>query len=164
MFFIGIDPGVSGAIALYDPKTQKVEVRDMPVATMRVSGKNRNRVMEPVFADILRGWYLTRDVFALVEQVNSMPKQGVASTFTFGMSFGICTGVLAGVGIPFDTMRPQEWKKLVRVGQGKDASRALAAKLFPSQADLFARKKDDGRADACLLAMAANKITEHDKK
>jgi len=154
--YVGIDPGISGAVARFNPETRELDVRDMPVGKLKINGKNRSRVLEPVLADILRGWHLTHELFALVEQVHAMPKQGVASMFTFGTSYGICTGVLAGVGIPFDTIRPQAWKKAIRVAKGKDAARMLAAKLFPAQAGLFARVKDDGRAEAVLLAVVGS--------
>jgi len=158
-----MDPGITGAVALLDHRKHEVLIEDMPTVTMKISGRNRNRIVEPVLAAVLREWALTRDIFAVIEQVGAMPGQGVTSTFTFGMSFGICTGVLAGLNIPSETVRPQEWKKLVRVPRGKDASRAMAARLFPRQAALFARKRDDGRSDAVLLAIAAHKLHQQNK-
>jgi len=161
--FVGIDPGASGAIALYNPVTSKIEVEDMPTATMNIAGKNRRRVIEPVLAEIIRGWYSIHDLFAVVEQVGAMPGQGVTSMFSFGQSFGIVTGVLAGVGIPFETVTPQHWKKITRTPKGKDGSRAMASKLFPKQADLFRLKKHDGRSDAVMLAMTAQVLRFHEK-
>jgi crossover junction endodeoxyribonuclease RuvC len=40
----------------------------------------------------------------------------------------------------------------MRTREGKDGSRLRAIELFPNYGQLFARKKDDGRADAALLA------------
>lgn len=161
---IGIDPGASGAIALLDPETGALIVEDMPTVSMRVSGKNRNRVSEPMLADIIRGWHLTSDLFALVEEVNAMPKQGVSSTFTFGRAFGVVTGVLSGVGVPFETIRPQQWKSELKLTKGKDAARAYAARLFPNDAGLFRRKMDDGRAEAALIALVAKQKIQHPTK
>jgi hypothetical protein len=161
--YVGIDPGLSGAIALYDPETQKIKVEDMPVASHLINGKNKNRVVAPLLGDILRGWHLTHELFALVELVGGAGKQSAVASFTFGKTVGICTGVLSGVGIPFQEMRPQEWQKMVRVGKGKDAVRAMAAQMFPAQADLFKRKMDDGRADAALLAVVAYKTSQPTK-
>ena len=160
--YIGIDPGLAGAVALFDPETQKIRVEDMPVASHLINGKNRNRIVAPLLVNILRGWHLTHELFALVELVGGAGKQSASHAFTFGKTVGICTGSLAGVGIAFQEMRPQEWQKLIRVGKGKDAARAMAAQMFPSQADLFKRKMDDGRADAALLAIVANKIDKTD--
>jgi crossover junction endodeoxyribonuclease RuvC len=61
-------------------------------------------------------------------------------------------GVLAALEIPTNYVTPQSWQKAVGARGGKDASRARAAELFPAYAANFTRKKDDGRADAALIA------------
>jgi hypothetical protein len=43
--------------------------------------------------------------------------------------------------------------------ENKDASRQKASMLFPKFAHLWARKKDDGRAEAVLLAHYGSKLT-----
>jgi len=81
-----------------------------------------------------------------------MPKQGVASTFKFGRSYGTILGVLGALSIPTIRVRPQVWKHhfgLLR--QPKDASRALAQRLYPDLQGLNL-VKHHGRADALLLA------------
>jgi hypothetical protein len=97
-----------------------------------------------------------RDCEALVvlENIHSMPKQGVASSFSFGKGFGMWLGIIAAFKLPMELVSPQRWKKeiLVDMGQGKDASRFKAIALFPSIAEQLSRKKDDGRAEALLLA------------
>jgi crossover junction endodeoxyribonuclease RuvC len=72
--------------------------------------------------------------------------------FAFGRAAGLLEGALAGLGIPVTLVTPQEWQKGMRVIGGKDGARARAAELWPGQAGLFARVKDDGRADAALMA------------
>jgi crossover junction endodeoxyribonuclease RuvC len=83
-----------------------------------------------------------------------MPKQGVASSFTFGEGFGIWKGIIAAFQLPVELVSPQRWKKTMLADQGKekDASRFKAMQLFPSVADQLKRVKDDGRAEALLLA------------
>lgn len=46
-----------------------------------------------------------------IELVHSMPKQGVASTFKFGMGYGQLQGICAALRIPFVLIAPQVWKK-----------------------------------------------------
>ena len=81
-----------------------------------------------------------------------MPGQGVSSMFAFGRNVGTIEGIMAGLVWPVCYVTPQAWQKAVSVRQGKDGSRLRAIELFPSYAQLFARKKDDGRSDAALIA------------
>jgi crossover junction endodeoxyribonuclease RuvC len=74
--------------------------------------------------------------------------------FSFGRSVGIIEGVLAARQIPVTFTTPQAWQKQSGAAKGKDGSRQRVMELFPSQAHLFARVKDDGRADAVLIALA----------
>ncbi len=93
---------------------------------------------------------------AVIEKVGAMPKQGVASTFTFGTSYGVCIGAIAGFGIPLAYVTPAKWKAHFRLlGRDKDASRELAIRIFPEAAPHLTLKKHHGRADALLLAKYA---------
>jgi crossover junction endodeoxyribonuclease RuvC len=88
----------------------------------------------------------------VVEKVGAMPGQGVSSMFNFGRSAGIIEGVVAALRMPSTYVTPAAWTKAVGRAAGKDASRMRAMELFPTRADLFKRAKDDGRADAALIA------------
>lgn len=149
MIIIGIDPGLSGAIAFYDTVEQAVEIVDMPVLELVRNGKKKREVSAQSLANHLAG----RKVYAaFMERVNAMTGQGVTSVFSFGRSTGIVEGVLAAYDIPTTLVTPQAWQKAVNQRAGKDGSRERAMQLFPAQADLFQRKKDDGRSDAALIA------------
>jgi crossover junction endodeoxyribonuclease RuvC len=87
-----------------------------------------------------------------VEKVGAMPGQGVVSMWNFGRSAGIIEGVVAALRMSSTYVTPQTWTKAVGRAAGKDASRMRAMELFPTRADLFKRAKDDGRADAALIA------------
>jgi crossover junction endodeoxyribonuclease RuvC len=97
-------------------------------------------------------------VVVAIEEVHSMPNQGVSSTFSFGRSYGIMIGVCAVLGIPYVLVRPQRWKAVYEPLQGlqgdiaKDAARQLATELYPNLKILFEKRKDDGRAEAILIA------------
>lgn len=151
-FIIGIDPGANGAVAILDNKTgDLVQVFDMPSVEITIGGKNKKRVAPYLLAEELR-LYNVHGTRAIVENVSAMPGQGVTSMFAFGHAFGLALGVLAGMGITADLVTPAKWKRDLKVNPGKDGSRLLAMTLWPDQAKEFKRVKDDGRAEAALLA------------
>jgi len=149
-YVIGIDPGISGAISVFDWYIKSLlEVYDMP--TLEVdSGKTKKRHISAVtLRDILE---IYPDSHVVVEKVGAMPGQGVSSMFNFGRSAGIIEGVVAALRMSSTYVTPATWTKAVGRAAGKDASRMRAMELFPTRAELFKRAKDDGRADAALIA------------
>jgi crossover junction endodeoxyribonuclease RuvC len=147
MNFIGIDPGANGAVSfLIDG--QIGNIFDVPKV-----GKD---VDEARWA---KEWGNALRVHAdhiFIEQVGAMPGQGVTSMFNFGEKFGFVKALAYSAGVPVTFMRPQEWKKLVGIPSGseKGASRLRASQLFPQHSDNWSRVKDDGRAEAVLIAYA----------
>ena len=147
MRVLGIDPGLTGALALIETSLDMLIVRDMPVA---MAGKGRGHEVVPTWlADAVRA--LNPDV-AILERVHSMPGQGVHSVFSFGDSVGTVRGVLGALGVPVHRPSPGAWKRALRLDQDKHAARAMAASLFPREAAYFTRVKDHDRAEAALLA------------
>jgi len=151
MIYIGIDPGLNGAVGVID-KQGTPYVFDTP--TMVVSGVKDKRVYHTTAMALLLKPFSTENVLVVLESVHSMPKQGVASSFSFGQGLGMWQGIIAALGLPLEMPSPQRWKKEMLADQGKDkdASRFKAIHLFPSLASQLSRKKDDGRAEALLLA------------
>jgi hypothetical protein len=152
---LGCDPGQTGCIALL-ADGEPAGFIDMPTMPRAAGGRE---IVASVLASRLREALRAHPgaaVLAVCEQVSSMPKQGLASTFRFGQSDGILRGVLGALGIGFMQVPAQTWKRHFRLtGQPKDAARALAIRRFPSAADQLARKKDGGRGDALLIALWA---------
>jgi crossover junction endodeoxyribonuclease RuvC len=148
-YSIGIDPGLSGAIAIISPENLKIF--DMPTMTVERNGKAKRQVSASELAEMLY-LYSGRDCHVYCERVSAMAGQGVTSVFSFGRSFGMIEGILAAFKMPVTFVPPATWVKAVGRGQGKDASRARAMELFPSDQEQFKRVKDDGRADAALIA------------
>ena len=142
----GIDPGVTGAIALFDPIKGDLDIFDMPIVIV-----NKKKRVEPALVAQILSQEVKGRVF--IEKVGAMPNQGVASMFSFGQSYGVMLGAAAALKLPTTAVTPRLWMKAVgrQRGSNKDASRARACQLFPSYAHYFKRKKDDGRADAALL-------------
>ena len=142
---LGIDPGLSGAIAVLQDNDELLVVYDMPV--MAGTGK-RQQVNAAEIVRILSGYEIS---VAYLERVSAMPGQGVSSMFSFGTSYGIIIGVLAALSIPMVLVSPQTWKAKAGLrGKEKDCARTLMQQLYP-EAQL-GRKKDIGRADAIAIA------------
>lgn len=147
MSILGVDPGLSGALAVL--RGSGLTTHDMP--TFQIKGKQKlDLVALDVLLRNLVAFY--EPELAIVEDVHSMPKQGVASSFTFGYVTGAIHAMLAARKIPVHLVSPASWKRVMGLSRDKDASRQLASRLFPSAASQWARKKDDGRAEAALLA------------
>lgn len=146
---IGIDPGLSGAVALLDGNDKIDDLIDMPV--MASTGK-RQQVNGAELAKIIKLWQQDSEpITAYVEQVSAMPGQGVSSMFSFGKGCGVVEGVMAALGVPVVYVSPGAWKRRAGlIGKPKDMSRTLAQRLYPL-AEL-GRKKDIGRAESILIA------------
>lgn len=149
MRHIGIDPGLSGAIAVLTDDS--LQIHDMPVMTVDRNGKAKRQVSANELAELLN-LYADKDCHVYCERVSAMAGQGVTSVFSFGRSFGMIEGILAALKMPVTFVAPATWTRAIGRGPGKDASRARAMELFPNYEYFFKRVKDDGRADAALIA------------
>lgn len=167
MIYIGIDPGLSGAVAVLNdgpviggsPTPLCPIVYDTPTALVE-GEKTKRKYLTSAMAFILKSFRERGDVLAVLENVHSMPKQGVASSFCFGEGKGMWEGILAAFEIPVELVSPQRWKKAIMADQGKDksAARFKAMALFPTLADQLKLVKHDGRAEALLMAEYARRL------
>lgn len=138
---LGIDPGLSGAVAFYFPsRSDLIAADDVPLAGKEIDA-----------ATLARRIAQMAPTMAVIEIVGAMPKQGVSSTFRFGQAYGTVRGVVAALGVPTHLVTPGLWKRHWRLGSDKEQARALALRLWPTSAH-FSRKKDHGRAEAALIA------------
>ncbi len=151
MLIYGIDPGFSGAITLYWPTTGDIEVFDMPVMK---NPKGKTILNMHGILDILEPEGDGPRV-AYIEQVAAMKGQGVSSMFRFGEQFGALQMALAATKTPMHMVTPSVWKRHFGLSRDKGVARSLATNRFPSEASRFGRVKDDGRAEATLIALYA---------
>jgi len=147
---MGIDPGLGGAIAFYQPLITELVVYPTPTYWVTVKDKRRRRLDMPALHDILRKNPVKG---ATLESVHAMPSQGVASSFSFGQVFGATEQCLVCNGVKTRLVQPRQWKQFFGLSADKTEARVLAAQRFPRYAYLFARKTDDGNAEAALLAL-----------
>ena len=140
MRIIGIDPGLSGAIAILEDN-KVIELFDMPV--MSDGKKNKRQLNSAHLVKLIRDNIKdSQDITMVVEQVNAMPGQGVTSMFNFGQTFGAIKGICAALGLPIFFVRPAKWKKHFElINSSKDASRTKAIEMYPKISDKLSKKK-----------------------
>lgn len=161
MIHIGIDLGVSGAIA-FIPGSRAPFVVDMPVVRYSATGFVKNAIDPHTLARLLRANTEGIDITpcnVYIERVNAFPGQGVSSMFSLGMSYWGAYSVCAALGLPIQLIEPKEWKGFFKLAKDKALSRGLAQRLFP-QCDL-GRVKDHNRAEALLIAAYGRHLTEN---
>ena len=150
MRIFGIDPGLSGAIAVLENEVV-LDIIDLPV--MAEGKKNKRQLNSAELSQ-----YMSKNVenilktSVVVEQVNAMPGQGVTSMFNFGQTFGAIKGISATLKLPIYFVRPSKWKKhFDLINSSKDASRTKAIEIYPSLAEKLSKKKDVNKSDAILI-------------
>jgi crossover junction endodeoxyribonuclease RuvC len=149
--FVGIDPGLSGALAFRSGDELKTFL--MPTLTITKS-KGTRRVLDlTALANIIDDQTKNQSrVRVFIERVSAMPKQGVASMFAFGEAYGAIKGIVAAHFLPVTLVTPVTWKAKLKVSKNKDDARYRASQLMPRFAHLWSRHKDDGVAEAALIA------------
>ncbi len=151
MKIIGIDPGLSGAIAILE-NNKVLNIFEMPV--MSEGKKNKRQLNSALLVKLLKDNISeNEDISVVVEQVNAMPGQGVTSMFNFGQTFGAIKGICAALELPIFFVRPSKWKKHFElINSSKDSSRTKAIEMYPSLSKELAKKKDVNKSDAILIA------------
>lgn len=149
MIIAGIDPGKTGALSILYPD-DVVLTFDVPL--IGVKGK-----VKPAWTDWEATWasaleFHTPDM-VVIEDISARPGQGVTSMFTFGRTLGFAHAIAIRAKAPVHFVTPGVWKgKLGLLNSSKGASREKCRTLFPRFAHAVSRIKDDGRAEAALLA------------
>src|SRR5271166_4029559 len=153
MTILGIDIGVSGAIAHLNEDGDLLGVWDMPA--LEGGNGGRRAVNAPLLADLIASLPASH---AFVEYVGARPGEGAVGAFSFGRSRGVVEGVCASLSVSVTMITPPQWKRRVGLpaGKNKGLSRAEAIRRWPALATMFARVKDDGRAEAALIGLAGS--------
>lgn len=154
MIILGIDPGLTGAVAKLGCRGEYLDVRDIPTMA-RGNGKGfvKRQVNAVELAVLVRDMVAgleKNEVQVILEAVNSMGGQGVASMFSFGLSSGIIEGVIAALRLPHDLVTPAVWKGAMKLSSVKEQVRARAIRMYPTAP--LGRMKDHNRAEAIMLA------------
>lgn len=153
MIAIGIDPGLTGAIAVLCSRAGMLDVQDIPTCGNGTeSGSMRKWVDHVALSNLLARWstrfsFASEDVHSFIERpipMPSLPAQTIASQFD---SFGVLRAAAPGVQ---HIVNPRDWKAIYGLKSDKDAARACAMRLY-SDAPVK-RVKDHNRAEALLIA------------
>ena len=173
MIVLGVDAGAHGALAALDTLTgDLLMLEDMPFDVVNVGGKDRHRVSPGRLAELVRpfGTVSERDgsrVAMLMEQPTYRPlvfrnkqtgqretrQPGAAGMAQLGESVGIVKGIAAAFALAYTGVAPGAWTRVVRCAADKGEARRRAVECFPRWTASFARVKDDGRAEAALIAL-----------
>lgn len=106
MVYIGIDPGVSGGIAILDDDGSVIECVNMPDTPMEIF-------------QFLMG-YKDGSVCVLEDVGQGMPGQSSSSTARFARHNGHLEMALLALGIRTIKARPQKWEKTYSLGTSKN--------------------------------------------
>lgn len=143
---IGIDPGLSGALAVLGADGSLERVADLPTIRDGKLSWIDGGALQSMLIDSLRG----RTARAIVERVQAFPTQGRSSCFNFGVGFGSVLSILQARHLSIEFVTPAVWKRAMGLSSDKRASLDKARLLYPD-ADL-SLQKHEGRAEAILLA------------
>ena len=164
MKIIGIDPGLSGAIAILE---NNIVLNIFEIPVMSEGKKNKRQLNSAMLVNLLKeNINNDEEVVVVVEQVNAMPGQGVTSMFNFGQTFGAIKGICAALELPIYFVRPSKWKKHFElINSSKDASRTKAIEMYPKLSNQLSKKKDVNKSDAILIArfFSDNRLIEENK-
>lgn len=163
---LGIDPGATGALALYAPGILQID--DMPTFSMTVGKTTRKRVDAPALAELIDTYKLMGLELAVLEAVGGRPRQSASAAFVFGYSVGLVYMALINARVPVETVPPQTWKKLMKMpGKRKggqkaavekeylDAIKVRATELLPDAGQHFYGPRGGARVDRMEAACMA---------
>lgn len=170
--WLGVDPGVHGAIALVHPNVSLSRSWDLPTLKVPAPGNKRTKSGALRYRTILDETKIIEVLTRIREAVGTLPLVGVIEAvapmrhkgksgkaqsegplgaFNFGASWGLVRGLVRPF-CQYYLAYPVAWRpKMVGTGEAKSSSIALASELFPHLE--FPRKKDEHRAEALLLAV-----------
>lgn len=146
MIYIGIDPGQKGAMALLTDTARFPEIipynKEEYIARLRLI------------------FYEEAECICCIESVHALPRQGITSTWNFGVSYGWLLGMLDTLAIPYQPIAPYKWKNEFGLNSDKAQSITVCKQLFPGIKLVRterSRKADDGMAEASLMALYAKR-------
>lgn len=150
---LGIDPGLSGALAAYDGTS--LTVWDMPTWKMIVGKKNRKRIDA---VELLTMLEMAVDIgckLAVIEAVGGRPRQSASGGFVFGYTVGLIYMACISVGLAIETVPAVSWKRIMRVPVDDNGIKARYDEVFPAHRQLIMGDRGGvktDRAEAALLA------------
>ena len=150
---LAIDPGMQGALCFHDPRSGEFVIEDMPIGYSTY----RRIIDQPGLLEMIRGFAARGATQMWLEKVGGRPGQSGSAAFNFGAGYGCLSMAGLACGMTIEAVPPATWKAAMAVTRNKAGCRERASFLVPSHAHMFTRGKDDGRAEAALLAIYAER-------
>lgn len=145
MIWIGIDPGAKGAMAI-------------------LGGQNGPEIIPFDTKEYMaRLWTLKaeyKDCICCIEAVQPIRGNGIIALFRLGQSYGWLLGILDAIGVPYQPITPQKWKKEFGLTSDKAKSIEVCRRLYPDvnlKRTERSKKDDDNMAEALLMATYAKR-------
>ena len=154
MIVVGIDPGVSGALAIIEGEGNTWAVRsvyDLPVVQERTSAGKMRRHIDPVALYALLDGLGPVDRI-VVERLNAPPGISGVAAYSLGATAATISTVLALLGLGVKLVSSSVWKRAMEVPKDKEAARQFATERFGTT-EYWRRKLDHNRAEAALIAL-----------
>lgn len=156
MIIVGIDLGVSGAIAAID-SAGTATIEDLPIVEADDGGKRLDaRAAMLLLRNLIpageAGLLVTEDI--RVRQMAGRKMSHATETTLVGLRFAL-QAVADIARLQMSYVNPQIWKRRYALKAGdtaKQQAREIAASLYPQQAHQLKRQKDHNRAEALLIA------------
>lgn len=157
MLIGGCDPGAKGGIAIRDTVSAAMWIFAMPTYKLQVGRHIRETVDELGLIDFFRMWADNGLSMLALEKVGSVPGQGAQTGFVFGAGVGAVRTAAKAFGVRVEEVQPVAWKGFCKAPRDKAASRQRASEMFPDHRHLWPLAKDDGKAEAAMIAFYAEK-------
>lgn len=155
MIVIGIDPGVEGALATVNHLGVPM-IYDLPTMDRGAAkGHVKRQVNAAALAELVREILHEQDknaVEVMLETPIAFPGQHASSIGAAFHTVGLIEGVISTLRLRLHMVRPNDWKKALKLGSDKGQARMMATRLYPDAAKLLARVRDHNRAEALLIA------------
>jgi crossover junction endodeoxyribonuclease RuvC len=138
MLILGIDPGKSGGLCVLENR------RIILLMTMPEDLHQLPRAVDKIY----------------LEKAQAMPKQGIASAFSYAQHYGELIGFYNALQKPICLVSPRNWTKKIHMGadstkEPKQKSKEIAFRLSPGESFLAterSKKPHEGLIDAYLIA------------
>lgn len=151
---VACDPGISGALALNDWTTGRLEIVPMPTQTRFIAGRKLRTVIdEGEVVSTIAAFAAMGATHLFIEQVSGLPGQSAPAAFTFGQGYGTVRAAAIAAGLAIEGVPASVWKAALKIPKDKKAARQRASEMIPTHRHLWALAKDDGLAEAALLSI-----------
>lgn len=147
--FIGIDPGMKGALCALDPRDLQMTFISLGLPIPELYSEIKGLVERLGDAGLIP--------VAVIENVHAIQGTSAKSNFQFGYNVGSINTILQVLQIPLETVNPKKWQAHIGVkAKGKDIKKDVASivsRMYPS-APLYGPRGGllDGNSDSLAIA------------